>query len=67
MKINELRKLSEGELNKRIKQLEIEMMSSNPKFVDAKIKPEQTKSRRRTIAQIKTILNEKKNKDGNKR
>lgn len=60
MKSSELRKLSEEELIKKKKQLELEMMGSYGE-VNPTIKPEQRRSRRRIVAQILTVLNERKN------
>jgi ribosomal protein L29 len=59
MKISELRKLSEEELIKKKKELEMEIAGSYGTTKPI-IKPEQRRNRRRIIAQILTILNERK-------
>jgi len=62
MKTSELRNLSEEELIKKKKQLEFEMLGSYG-TIKPIILPTQRKSRRKIIAQINTILNEKKLKN----
>lgn len=58
MKIKELRKLSREELLKKKKECEKLIISSYCK-VKPKIKPEQRKSPKKTIARINTILRER--------
>lgn len=58
MKVKEIRKLSRNELIDMKKECEMMIMMSSPKLNNPKIKPEQRKGVRRTIAQINTLLNE---------
>lgn len=61
MKIKELRKLNEKELIKKKKECE-ELIMSSYSQVRPKIKPEQRKSVKRTLAQINTLLKENENR-----
>lgn len=62
MKTSELRNLSEEELIKKKKQLEFEILGSYG-TIKPTILATQRKSRKRIIAQINTILNERKLKN----
>ncbi len=65
MKVEELRKLSDEELNTKIKESKKELFELRLKQSTGSLeKPSQIKALRKTVARMKTILNERKLNDG---
>ena len=60
MEINEIRKLSEADINKKIKESKQELFDLRLKQATGNLdKPHQIKKLRKTVAKLKTVLNEK--------
>lgn len=61
MEINELRKLSTDELNKRIKETKANLFTKRMQAANGTLeKPVELRNLRREVARMKTILNERK-------
>ncbi len=60
MEINEIRKLSEADINKKIKESKQELFDLRLKQATGNLdKPHQIRKLRKTVAKMKTVLNEK--------
>lgn len=67
MKINEIRKLTTGEIQKKIAEIKEELF--NLRFAQATgslEKPHRVRELRHTVARLKTVLNERANGEENK-
>ncbi len=61
MEINDIRKLSTEDINKKIKECKLELFDLKLKQATGNLdKPHQMRNLRKTVAKLKTVLNEKK-------